>query len=198
MEIEPPVFSHEYLLKSDNVPSQYRKDKLIQTIKYCTSQYFEKEGRFIIATIRKERIQQKQVTYKLYLHLYEKTSPVYSEQIYELNSSVCNFKKVFIQFTEHCQNVVVLCGDFNYFIVPVKWSHNINIELKTGNDSNDDVIPLNDSQSSSTTSAPLNKSNSSLRGNSSLNQLKYRKSLGRSKSDAVLTYVPTIEKPIKV
>ena len=130
MEIEPPVFSHEYLLKSDNVPSQYRKDKLIQTIKCCISQYFEKEGRFIIATIRKERLQPKQITYKLYLHLYEKTSPIYSEQIYDLTSSGCNFKKVFIQFTEHCQNVVILCGDYTYFIVPVKWSNNLHIENK--------------------------------------------------------------------
>ena len=220
MEIEPPVFSHEYLLKSDNVPSQYRKDKLIQTIKCCNSQYFEKEGRFIIATIRKERIQPKQISYKLYLHLYEKTSPVYSEQIHELNSSVCNFKKVFIQFTEHCQNVVVLCGDFNYFIVPVKWSHNVNLDTKTINESVDESNELNGnnlqnsietkslnrsntmsfSNNNSFNSSSLNSSNNnSLRGsNTSLNQLKYRKSLGRSKSDASMMYTPTIEKPIKV
>ncbi|EDR22936.1 hypothetical protein EDI_025170 [Entamoeba dispar SAW760] len=170
MEIDPHVFESEFLLKSDNVPSQYRKDKLIQTIKYTNSQYFKEEGRFIIAVIRKERINNNKIQYKLYMYLYEQYSPSYKIQEVIIDNQINNYKKVFIQFTEHGEEVVILSGDYYYFFIPIEWNWKTKLYEKKS------------------ATYFLEKTN----------QQKSRIGLSKSKSELILNILPSINKPIKV
>ncbi|EKE42090.1 hypothetical protein ENUP19_0281G0003 [Entamoeba nuttalli] len=170
MEIDPHIFETELLLKSDNVPSQYRKDKLIQTIKYTNSQYFKEEGRFIIATIRKERINNNKKRYKLYMYLYEQYSPSYKVQEVIIDNQINNYKRVFIQFTEHGEEVVILSEDYYYFFVPIEWC------CKT----------------------KLYEKKSAKHFLEKTSQQKSRIGLSKSKSELILNVLPSINKPIKV
>ncbi|KAL7719155.1 Mic1 domain-containing protein [Entamoeba marina] len=130
MEVNPPVFETEILLRSSNKPSQYRKDPLRQEIIACSSKFFEKDGRFIISAVRKESIE-KSYTYVLYLYLFERYSPVWKQQKIVLDSKEFDFNKVFVQFTEHGKDVVVLFANYSFFFIKVEWCYYpLNIDEK--------------------------------------------------------------------
>ncbi|ELP85074.1 hypothetical protein EIN_080260 [Entamoeba invadens IP1] len=121
MEIDPPVFESKILLANDQVPSQYRKDDLMQEIIIATSKFFEKDGRFAVAAVRKELHPKSSPTYVLYLYLYERYYPICRTQKVNLSTRF-NYNKVFIQFSEHCNELIIFCGDYLYFFVPINWS----------------------------------------------------------------------------